>query len=88
MNKLNLQNVSLICYENRKDKIEEAIERVEICKYFADFGSGKLLTNEKIDYEHCVVDDFQINSLTDYSKFILIKMIDYIDKTVESFTND
>lgn len=72
--KLNLKNVTLFCYENRPEYIDKAIESIEICKYFADFGNIKFVTNKQIDYEHCVVDEFPIKTLTDYSKFILTKL--------------
>lgn len=80
MEKLNLKNVTLFCYENRPDYIDKAIESVEICKFYSDFGDIKFVTNKQIDYEHCVVDDFQISTLTDYSKFILTKLNGYVDK--------
>ena len=80
MSKLNLKNVTLFCYENRVENIDKAIEAVEICKHYADFGSIKFVTNKSVDYEHCVVDNFQINSLFDYSKFILTKLNSYVDK--------
>lgn len=78
--KLNLKNVTLFCYENRPEYIEKAIESVEICNFYADFGDIKFVTNKQIDYEHCVVDEFPIKTLTDYSKFILTKLNGYVEK--------
>jgi hypothetical protein len=78
MDKLNLRNVTLFCYENRKDNIDKAIEAIEICKYYADFGDINFVTNQNINYEHCIVDDFPIKSLFDYSKFILTKLNYYV----------
>lgn len=75
--KLNLSNITLFCYENRY--IDKAIEAIEICKHYADFGSIKFITNNKTGYEHEIIDNTSINSLSDYSRFILFKLNGYVD---------
>lgn len=77
MNKLNLKNTTLFCYENRY--IDKAIDAINICKYYADFGSIKFITNNKTGCEHEIIDNTPINSLSDYSRFILFKMNSYVD---------
>jgi hypothetical protein len=75
--KLKLKNVTLFIYENRD--IQLAIDTINICKFYADFGSIKFISNKKIDYEHAVYDSFNVNSLESYSNFILKKLNIYIE---------
>lgn len=76
MNKLKLPNVTLICADDLN--IEGAIDAIEICKYYADFGDIKFLTDANIEYEHKISIP-HMGSYSAYSSFIFNKLNDFVD---------
>ena len=80
MEKLNLKNITLLGLDTEdKDRLMRAFE---ICENYADFGAKKLLT--KVDSEYFTESGIQImnvniNSVEDYSKFMIKKLNNYVN---------
>ena len=75
MSKLQLPTVTLMCVDCVN--VERAIAVVEHCKTMCDFGAVKLLTSIPTDYSHIKIG--ALNSLVEYSIWMLTKCYKYID---------
>jgi hypothetical protein len=73
--KPNLNNVTLVCISDVH--IPQSIYALETCKEYCDFGDVKFFTSLDLKYEHINIKP--INSLGDYSSFVLEKLVDYIE---------
>jgi len=58
--------------------VDRLLLAFEICQKDFDFGQTKLLTSLPTDYKDAIKID-RINSLTEYSKFMIYRLNDYID---------
>ena len=73
--KLQLPSVTLMCIDCVD--VNRAIAVVEHCKTLCDFGAVKVLTSIPTDYEHIKISP--LNSLVEYSIFMLTECSKYID---------
>lgn len=74
--KLRLPSVTLVCVDGVN--ANRAIAVLENCKKKCDFGAVKLLTHIPCSYEH-KIDIIPLNSLIEYSIFMLTRIHQYID---------
>lgn len=73
--KLQLPSVTLMCIDCVD--VNRAVAVVEHCKTLCDFGAVKVLTSMPTDHEHIKI--IPLNSLVEYSIFMLTKCSEYID---------
>lgn len=73
---LNLNNTTLFCLDSIN--IERAIDAVNVCNHYANFNAIKLLSDIPYDYKYLIPSP-KINSITEYSSFILKDMNQYIE---------
>lgn len=75
MSKLDLTNVTLVCADSINPK--RALQALRICMHFANFSNVKLFTKKGFGAESVEVIPVQVESIFDYSKFILHNLLSY-----------
>ena len=77
MPKLDLTNVTLVCADSINPK--RALHALRICMHFADFFNVKLFTQKGFGAKSLEIIPLQLDSIFEYSKFILHDLLPYAD---------